>query len=141
MVYLGGQLCVGNSDAVSRFKNGKLSIIYNDKVNPIGRINFSIMVEIAHHLLYHKIDNQQTEQEAMMLAIRILAPMIVIYKCNIKSADEISQMCAISLQAAKFRLERLNNVKSRNMFLTHPLEVKLYEQFKPYIQSYEYKCK
>lgn len=68
--------------------------------------------ELAHILLGHVSGirqefSVQMESEADALAAQLLAPLTVLHFCGASSADEISRLCGISMQAAKRRYEEL----------------------------------
>ena len=70
-----------------------------------------------------------------MFAARLLAPACVLWGLDLHTAEEISEACNISLQAAGFRAERMKELYRRNRFLTSPLERKLYDQFRDFIEQ------
>lgn len=128
------------------------SIFYNQECN-IGRQRFAIAHELGHVLMHteSKYNNEPSpndtfiEQEANIFASRLLAPACVLCGIGITTAEEICQICDISLSSAKFRMQRLNALYERkeifikergqNCFLMSPLEKKVYEQFFDYIKA------
>lgn len=85
------------------------------------------------------------EQAANVFASRLLAPACVLWGLKVKSAEEIVQYCNISMQSAEFRMERMNELyereeeflrtRGKSCFLLSPLERKVYNQFKEYIDK------
>ena len=70
-----------------------------------------------------------------MFASRLLAPACVLWALNARTPEEIAALCQISHQAAKFRAERMAILYERNRFLSSPLERKVYDQFKEFIET------
>ena len=125
-------------------KNGKWTIVYNDSDAP-GRVRFTIAHELGHILLGHELEEgfghyrrisegkPITETQADEFAARLLAPACVLWALDVYSADDIIDLCGVSEKAARLRAKRMAVLKERNMFLTHPLEKKLYSAFEPWI--------
>lgn len=124
--------------------DGKWIIVYDDTQSPtISR--FTIAHELGHIFLGHRLKNgyyartfekrNDEEQEADMFAIRLLAPACVLWALNLHNAEDIARVCNISYTAAKYRAERMQLLYARNKFLTSPLEIKVYEQFKEFVQN------
>lgn len=53
----------------------------------------------------------------------------------LNEAEQIAAVCNISREAAQIRAERMEVLRKRGKFLTSPLERKVYQQFKNYIQN------
>lgn len=130
-------------------------IFYNDRVGE-GRQRFSIGHEIGHLILHvdpvtlrnrepSETDDPK-ETEANMLAARLLAPAIVLERIGVRSAEEISELCHISLEAATWRFKRLQLLRERDVqyraergyscFGMSPLERRLERQFAAYIAKH-----
>ncbi|MBO5060276.1 MAG: ImmA/IrrE family metallo-endopeptidase [Clostridia bacterium] len=129
------------------------AIFYNNKC-VIGRQRFTVAHELGHILLHNgngeynrepiAVDNPK-EQEANVFASRLLAPACVLWGLNIATSEEIAQLCDISMQAAEFRLERLQRLYERekqfiekynkSCFLQSPTEKQVYAQFQDFINS------
>ena len=111
-------------------------IIYK-KSNNIGRTRFTIAHEFGHIVLLHlnKLVNDDYEREANMFAARILMPMCVIKECKAFTPQAISNLCGVSLTAATYRANRLQELLQRNKFYTSPYEFKLVKQFKKFIKQ------
>lgn len=140
----------GQCEIVSGFTyyhNGVYYIFYDDSCSP-GRQRFTIAHEIGHIILVHLMDGQYTvinrepgpqddpaETQANQVAARLLAPACVLHALGVTTANEISQLCGISQQAAEFRAARLRVLNQRDKFLTSPLERKVFDQFKPFLEA------
>lgn len=129
------------------------AIFYNEKCS-IPRQRFTVAHELGHILLHNgkgiynrepsETDNP-IEHEANVFASRLLAPACVLWGIGVTNARQISEMCDISMQSAKFRMKRLNELYERekdfmqkygySCFLLSPLEKAVYEQFHLYISK------
>lgn len=120
-------------------------IIYDDSVSK-DRIRFTIAHELGHIFLGHPlvagyhartIDTckPETETQADIFASRFLAPACVLWALDIHTTEDIMRACNISRQAAKIRAERMGILYERQKFLTSPLERKVYENFKEFIEQ------
>ena len=126
--------------------NSDIVIVINN-TEPKSRCRFSIAHELGHFLLGHLGDDvtqlnrvrtevkPELETQADMFAARLLAPACVLWGLDLHTAEEISEACNISLQAAGFRAERMKELYRRNRFLSSPLERKLYDQFRDFIEQ------
>ncbi len=70
------------------------------------------------------------------LAVRILAPMIVLKELDIKSAEEISNLSGLPLDLAKQRFERFKMLLKRNAFETSHLETVVLSQFRKWLNNH-----
>lgn len=131
------------------FYAGDSPIILFDRSKPPGRVRFTVAHELGHLILGHVSPGQVTtmnrepektdsplERAANQFAARLLAPACVLWGMGIHTAQEISALCHISLQAVQFRAERIELLYRRDKFLTSELERKVYDQFKPFIEEY-----
>ena len=122
-------------------------ILYNDGETP-QRIRFTIGHELGHLVLGHVRPGEHTrqnrepqpgdspmEQAANRFAADLLAPACVLWGLGLHSPEEIGEVCKISIQAARFRAERMEILYRRDKFLLHPLERAVYRQFGPYIKG------
>ena len=75
------------------------------------------------------------EYEAERFATDILAPACILWGLNLHSAEEIAEICNISIRSAEIRARRMETLYQRNKFLTHPLEQKLYTQFYDFVKN------
>lgn len=130
---------------ISVFDGTQWYIVYDDSVS-LGRKRFTVAHEIGHIFLGHPLvagfharttggKLPQTENEANIFASRFLAPACVLWGLNVHTAADISRICEISKEAAEIRAKRMVELYKRNMFLTSPLERRVYEQFKGFIDS------
>lgn len=74
-------------------------IFYNAEM-PLDRIRFTVMHEIGHIMLGHKIPSPVIEQEANFFAISALAPLGIIFKIEEKTPEQVSIICGISFECA-----------------------------------------
>lgn len=104
------------------------------------RIRFTLAHEFGHILLFHLSDVYPVnyEQEAGMFAHRILMPLCVLKECKAFSAEKISKLCGTTVTASENRLKRLNKIMERNKFYLSPLENRVLEQFKEFIDKNKY---
>lgn len=138
-----------NEVAVSFTIKDKWYIVYDDTVRR-GRIRFSVAHELGHIFIGHPMYNDKhhyarknfdienkplIETEADIFASRLLAPACVLWGLNLHTPEEIMKACDISISAAKIRAERMEVLYKRNKFLTSPLEQKVYNNFKDFIDS------
>lgn len=130
---------------VSIKQNNVWYIVFDD-YDTIQRIRFTVAHEIGHIFLGHEMrygyytrrDNivkPAAEKEADMFAARLLAPACVLWGINALTAQQIADVCNISLSAASYRAERIDLLRERGKFLTSPLEQIVYKQFENYIRN------
>lgn len=95
-----------SSDGFSVLRDsGKWYIFYNDdNEHDYGRINNTIMHEIAHIVLDHTEDSELAEMEVRFFAKYALAPPVLIHKLKLKSAESIADIFEISFEAAGYAL-------------------------------------
>lgn len=135
-IYLGG-----HSGKILEI-GGQVYILCNSN-DTAPRQRYTIMHELGHYLLGHLGETPLSrsesecrtdeEQAADKFAIDMLAPACVLWGLQIHTAEEIARVCHISMQAAQYRAKRMELLYQRNMFLTHPLERQVYEQFRDFI--------
>lgn len=132
---------------VSILSNGKWSIIYDDTVSK-ERARFTIAHELGHIFLGHPlkfghhartidVSKSETERQADMFAIRLLAPACVAWGLDLHTPEEIQQVFNISYTAAKARADRMQILYERNKFLSSNLERRVYNNFEAFISSYK----
>lgn len=128
--------------------NGRSIVFFNDS-KPMHRVRFTIAHELGHCLLNHMQEGSMTprhnnevddykdtrEQQANIFARDILMPATVLHSLNVKSAEEISILCNVSMQSAEIRYERILELNKRGMYNKHPLERQVHNQFTNYIQK------
>ena len=106
-------LCKMCSNDAFLFKDKKL-IAYNDEM-PYYRIRFSLMHELGHILLKHRVSSKKNEDEADYFASCILAPRIMIHHLSLNNkyskvtADDIHEYFGISISAANRALMDYHN--------------------------------
>jgi Zn-dependent peptidase ImmA (M78 family) len=134
-----------DESGVSVFDGKQWFIIYDDKL-PHGRKRFTVAHELGHIFLGHPLiagfhkrtvgkPLPPTEREANLFASRFLSPACVLWGLNIKTAADIARVCGLSGEAAGYRAERMAELYKRGKFLTSPLEARVYEQFKAFIEE------
>lgn len=108
---------------------------------------YTLAHELGHIFLQHPLHNgeygrsfgiQRTpktleEYQAERFAIDILAPSCVLWGLDLHTAEEIAEVCCISIQAAEYRAERMELLYRRNKFLSHPYEQKVFNQFQEFL--------
>lgn len=129
-------------------RDGKWYIVLNP-ADMLTVQRYTIAHELGHIYLKHPlvngkygrtfgkqaVPNSDIEYQAERFAIDVLAPACVLWGLNLHSAKDISEACGISMTAARIRAERMELLYKRNMFLSHPLERQVFEQFKPFIKN------
>lgn len=103
--------------------NGQPLIIVEK--SPVSQTRYTILHEIGHIVLGHRALKELTKQEeyaAERFAIGVLATACVLWRLNVKTANEIAALCNISFASAKIREKRMQELYARNKFLTSPLE-------------------
>ena len=116
-------------------KTGKKGIFIDNNL-PLTIQRFCIAHELAHIYLKHNdYKFKNLEQEANMFASRILMPISPLLELNIKSAEDISRICNVSIESAQFRFKRLQVLKKRAIFYGSPLEQKIKNNFKNFVKG------
>lgn len=122
-------------------RNGDAVIVVRDS-EPPQRLRFTILHEIGHYLLGHlgaagELSRDEVtspdEQAADAFAARVLMPAVVLWAMGLQTADEIAVNCNVSKTAAEIRAKRLAVLRERGMFLSHPLERQIRQQFDDFI--------
>lgn len=116
--------------------NGNIRIIVRD--DPIPQKRYTIMHEIGHIVLGHIESDGRSdvdEYAAERFAIGVLAPACVLWGLGIQTAEEIADLCNISITSAKIREKRMQELYARNKFLTSPLERQVFQQFSDFIND------
>lgn len=84
---------------------GEWYIYYNDDdEHDYGRINNTIMHEIAHIVLDHTEDSELAEAEVRFFAKYALAPPALIHKLKLETAESIADIFEVSFEAAGYAL-------------------------------------
>ena len=127
-------------------RQGTWTIIFDD-AETLGRVRFTIAHELGHILLGHELEagfghfrkisegKTATETQADEFAARLLAPACVLRGLEAYTTEEIAKICGISRKAAEYRAERMKILRERDKFLTSPLERRVFENFKPWIEE------
>jgi hypothetical protein len=99
------------------------TICYNDDDSyPIGRIRFSLMHELAHHILEHSQSRTQSEEmEANAFASHILAPRIAIHYSACKNCNDVAKLFDLSIEAATIAFDDYR--KWRRKFTSHNISL------------------
>lgn len=119
-----------------------------------NRQRFTVAHELGHIVLGHvgkytlvnrepSANDNPIEAEANVFASRLLAPACVLHEIGVKSPQEISELCGISLQSAQIRFQRFLELEERNAkflaekgvgcYYLSPLERQVAKQFKNFI--------
>ena len=123
-------------------QKGKLYIVYSDKQS-VRRCRFTIAHELGHIFLGHMfqadgngfVTTDAAEHSANVFARDLLAPACVLHELQILTAAEISMLCNISLEAATYRANRMQELEKRNAFYKHPLDSEVVKQFIEFINK------
>lgn len=132
------------NDGKSILVDGRAVILVSDRCS-VERQRFTVAHELGHVLLGHvgkyPLVNREPsgsdnplEHAANIFASRLLAPACVLWALNIRTAEEIAALCRISLPSAQFRAKRMELLYERGKFLTSPLEQRVYDQFRDFIE-------
>ncbi len=121
-----------HNSGFTKIIDNSIYIFYNQN-NPRQVNRFTICHEIGHIVLKHLYKGDKLEKEANMFASRILMPMILIKELDITTPKELANLCDVSIEAATYRLKRFNEISGRERFYTNPLEIKVYNLLKDYI--------
>ena len=122
-----------------RATNGKLCMFVNNSQS-IQRQRFTVLHELGHlgnapMLRSYENIRPEEEQLADKFAADTLMPACVLWALNIHKAEDIANLCNVSMQAANIRAERMKVLYNRNKFLLHPLERQVYSQFQQFISE------
>jgi Zn-dependent peptidase ImmA (M78 family) len=105
------------------YGGGKYTIIYDDNIQSLKRIRWSIMHEIGHIFLNHHIDFHEQlhyrkqlkpghyralERETNTFVAEVMAPISVIKHCELFHTQSIMNTFDISYEAASIQLDNLN---------------------------------
>lgn len=82
------------------FRAGASKIVAYNPDRPHGRIRFSLMHELGHHVLEHTGVSDQNEKEANAFASHILAPRMAIHYSRCKNANDVARLFDMSFEAA-----------------------------------------
>lgn len=137
---------LGGASGEIRNPDGEIYIL-TDVSQSVARRRFTIMHELGHYLLGHLGDTPlsrsrnsvrpEEEYAAERFAVGVLMPACVLWGLGIHNAEDIAQLCGVSMQAAKIRAERMEILYQRNKFLLHHLERQVFQQFQRFIVNYK----
>ena len=100
------------SDAFKYEQNNLLLIVYDDRINSIGRIRWSIAHEYGHIVLKHKDQCNKNEVEANFFAANLLLPECVLKELLQKrgniTKEYLMNKFSISEEAAEKYLSKVN---------------------------------
>ena len=123
------------------FFDGKGWIIIYDDTQPVSVSRFTVAHELGHIFLGHRLkcadlggalefeSVKKSEMHADMFAERILCPACVLWALDLQSADEIADFCNVPVEVADKRARRMRLLRRRNVFLTDPLEKRVFINF------------
>lgn len=137
----------GNSAECRMIMGNPLILVSENE--PVHRQRFSAAHELGHIIRgdvgkYPLVNREQDptdnpiEQAANVFASRLLAPACVLWGCNVQTQEQIVQLCDISQTAAKYRMNRMQELYARGRFLTSPLERAVFERFQEYIETHRF---
>lgn len=119
---------------------GEFNIVLNPH-DSIAVQRYTIAHELGHIVLGHFdrniLSTSNAEYQAERFAIDILAPACILWGLDLHTAKDISEVCNISISAAKIRAERMDMLYKRNKFMISPLEKQVFEQFSDFIEQYK----
>ena len=121
-------------------ENGRCCIVLNENACCERRRRFTAAHELAHCVLGHLGDGgtaptKKQEREAEHFAAELLAPLVVVRSCGIRSAEELARMCGISKAAAENRLYELAE-RERCGFCATEDELRITEIFREFTEHY-----
>lgn len=128
--------------------DGQQWFVVFDETDSRQRRRFTVAHEFGHIFLGHTLraesrfartfvkDKPVYETEADIFASRLLAPACVLWALNLHTAEEIADVCNISITAAQIRAQRMEVLYARNRFLTHPLERQVLENFELFVRDH-----
>lgn len=100
------------ADAFKYEQDGIVFILYDNKINSIGRIRWSVAHEYGHIVLNHKNQCDQNEVEANFFAANLLLPQCVLKELIQKRGDitkaYLKDKFSISEESAEKYLARVN---------------------------------
>lgn len=138
------QLGVADKVGKTIYHDNMFEIVYNDADIP-SRCRFTIAHELGHIFLgdvmtdtprYRTFaEDNDIESAANVFARDLLAPACVLHELGATTANGISKLCNISIEAAAYRAERMVILEKRNAWYRHPLERQVRKQFETFIKS------
>lgn len=119
--------------------DNRKTIFVNQALKDKGSIRFSIANGIGVCLLSEIpwITESGLNYMSGVFARDLLMPATVLFSIGALETKEIEKICFVSGKAAEIRARRMAELVNRKRFNTHPLERKVTEQFKDYIEKYK----
>lgn len=117
---------------------GSACIALNENSCGERRRRFTAAHELGHCVLGHILNEAYSageERAAEQFAAALLAPLVVLHECGVRSAEEIARVCGISHQAAELRLEELI-LREQRGFRPDEDELHIKELFAGFIAGY-----
>ncbi|MCI5654856.1 MAG: ImmA/IrrE family metallo-endopeptidase [Candidatus Pseudoruminococcus sp.] len=134
-----------NQRGFTAYDGNNWYIVFDD-TEPIQECRFTVAHELGHILLGHMLVNDikyrtfekrdKEEQEADMFATRLLAPACVLHELHATTAEQIAEICNISISAATTRAKRMKVLEKRNKYYLNPLELQVEQKFDIFIKEY-----
>lgn len=116
------------------YTDGKTIVVNCEANEQQGR--FTIAHELGHVYLHDKVNNEiALEKEANSFAARLLMPIGVLNELSVTNAEQIANFCNVTIEAAEYRFERLEKLRTRNVFKTSELEKKVISNFQKFIEE------
>lgn len=126
-----------SNDGFTVYNGNNYCIAYNETVSVKSRVNFTLMHEVGHIVCGHFDGSGSTlesgnyrrlEAEANFFATNVLAPASVVTACGFNTPQLLHCACGISFEAAKVRLQQLQNFNKK------PADEKIQRAFSTYIK-------
>lgn len=91
-------MCITFSE--DAFRDGHNMLVVFNENRPSGRIRFSLMHELGHHILNHTQSTPVHEAEANFFASNLLAPRMAINYANCKNSRDVSNLFGLTFEAS-----------------------------------------
>lgn len=111
------------------FLDKERNIVYYNENSVIGRVRFSMMHELGHKFLGHKIESKENEDQANFFASHILAPRVAVHYAKCQSAADVAMVFDTSLQASEVIFNDYQEWYKRNAFHMDFVDWSTYRQF------------
>lgn len=142
--------------AITLRKSGRFQVLMQKGLS-YSRYRFALAHELGHIILQHPMQRlpdgaltfvglanagdmlpehlEESDTDADMFAIRLLAPACVLHSLHMHSREGIAALCGLPEGAAAMRAERMALLDYRNAYGIHPLEKQVQKQFLPFIRK------
>ena len=117
-----------SEDGFCTLIDGQWHIFYNNLTN-YGRINNTILHEIAHIVLDHKEPSELAEKEAKFFAKYALVPPVLVHRLKLSTAEAIKEIFEVSDEASIYALNYYKKWLRFGGFDYKDYEVVLIQQF------------